>query len=211
MADPGYIADVIAGEGMDPDNWGNPMRDRVVHHFANAADRDASITSPKEGQACWLNDVDQFLIYNGVNWRKPWSEAWGIVAETVLSSSQDINTLALSDITGFNVTFTNPGNRYYIVRAVLPQARSVSLTGDAQLQIQDGSSGAGTVRSASFHTFAASEYEPWNMITQRLSPGAGSVSYHVRAAVASGALRTSGNVSPCILQVEDVGPSGAAA
>jgi hypothetical protein len=36
--------------------------------FANAAARDAAITSPQEGQACYLKDTDAVLTYSGTAW-----------------------------------------------------------------------------------------------------------------------------------------------
>jgi hypothetical protein len=36
--------------------------------FANAAARDAAITSPQEGQACYLKDTDGVLTYSGSAW-----------------------------------------------------------------------------------------------------------------------------------------------
>lgn len=36
--------------------------------FANAAARDAAVTSPQEGNACYLKDTDQILVYSGSAW-----------------------------------------------------------------------------------------------------------------------------------------------
>jgi hypothetical protein len=36
--------------------------------FANAAARDAAITSPEEGQCCYLKDTDAVLTYSGTAW-----------------------------------------------------------------------------------------------------------------------------------------------
>ena len=36
--------------------------------FASAAARDAAITSPQEGQACYLKDTNQVLTYSGTAW-----------------------------------------------------------------------------------------------------------------------------------------------
>ena len=36
--------------------------------FASAAARDAAITSPQEGQACYLKDTDDVLTYSGSTW-----------------------------------------------------------------------------------------------------------------------------------------------
>jgi hypothetical protein len=39
-----------------------------INVFANAAARDAAITSPQEGQACYLKDTDAVLTYSGAAW-----------------------------------------------------------------------------------------------------------------------------------------------
>lgn len=36
--------------------------------FANATARDAAVTSPQEGNACYLKDTDQILVYSGSSW-----------------------------------------------------------------------------------------------------------------------------------------------
>jgi hypothetical protein len=36
--------------------------------FANATARDAAVTSPQEGNACYLKDTDQILVYSGSAW-----------------------------------------------------------------------------------------------------------------------------------------------
>jgi hypothetical protein len=39
-----------------------------INVFTNAAARDAAITSPEEGQCCYLKDTDAVLTYSGVAW-----------------------------------------------------------------------------------------------------------------------------------------------
>jgi hypothetical protein len=36
--------------------------------FANATARDAAVTSPQEGNSCYLKDTDQVLTYSGSAW-----------------------------------------------------------------------------------------------------------------------------------------------
>ena len=36
--------------------------------FANATARDAAVTAPQEGNACYLKDTDQILVYSGSAW-----------------------------------------------------------------------------------------------------------------------------------------------
>ena len=37
--------------------------------FNNATNRDAVLTSPVEGQMCWLENIDQVQVYDGSAWR----------------------------------------------------------------------------------------------------------------------------------------------
>jgi hypothetical protein len=39
-----------------------------INVFANATARDAAITSPQEGQACYLKDTDAVMTYSGSAW-----------------------------------------------------------------------------------------------------------------------------------------------
>ena len=37
--------------------------------FNNSVERDVVVTSPVEGQMCWLENIDQVQIYDGSTWR----------------------------------------------------------------------------------------------------------------------------------------------
>ena len=47
----------------------NSLAEQAVSRFADASARNAAITSPTEGQACWLNDTNEFQIYDGSSWK----------------------------------------------------------------------------------------------------------------------------------------------
>ena len=47
----------------------NDLAKQAVSRFADASARNAAITSPTEGQACWLNDTNEFQIYDGASWK----------------------------------------------------------------------------------------------------------------------------------------------
>lgn len=59
--------------------------------FASAAARDAAITSPQEGQACYLKDTNETLVYSGSAW-------------VAVGSSGDVTGVTA----GTGITVTNP-------------------------------------------------------------------------------------------------------
>ena len=44
------------------------LQDQAVMYFANATARDAAVTSPTEGMACYLADTNYFQLYDGSAW-----------------------------------------------------------------------------------------------------------------------------------------------
>ena len=67
MAGAGYRT-FEAAEVLTATNVQTFLQDQVIATFANAAARDAAITSPSEGQHCFLKDVDQTQYYTGSTW-----------------------------------------------------------------------------------------------------------------------------------------------
>lgn len=57
-----------AGEVLTSANTMNYLMKQAVMAFANAAGRDAAITSPEEGMVAVLRDTDALTIYNGASW-----------------------------------------------------------------------------------------------------------------------------------------------
>ena len=67
MAGAGYRT-FEAAEVLTATNVQTFLQDQVIATFANAAARDAAITSPFEGQHCFLRDVDALQFYSGSAW-----------------------------------------------------------------------------------------------------------------------------------------------
>ena len=63
-----YKADWVTGDILTAAQQ-NSLAEQAVSRFADASARDAAITSPSEGQACWLNDTNEFQIYDGSSWK----------------------------------------------------------------------------------------------------------------------------------------------
>jgi hypothetical protein len=79
---------------VDPD-WGNSVRDRVIHSYANDAARDAEITSPVTGNIVHLQDTNSIWVYTGAAWElfsaavmsaRLTADAAGITTNTVLGN-----------------------------------------------------------------------------------------------------------------------------
>ena len=67
MAGAGYRT-FEAAEVLTATNVQTFLQDQVIATFANEAARDAAITSPSEGQHCFLKDVDETQYYTGSTW-----------------------------------------------------------------------------------------------------------------------------------------------
>tara|TARA_R110000765_G_scaffold25125_1_gene62316 strand:- start:1375 stop:1644 length:270 start_codon:yes stop_codon:yes gene_type:complete len=57
-----------AGEVLTAANVQTFLQDQVIAVFASSTARDAAITSPAEGQHCFLKDTDALQYYTGSAW-----------------------------------------------------------------------------------------------------------------------------------------------
>jgi hypothetical protein len=117
--------------------WGNTIRDHVINTFATAADRDAAIPAPFDGQACYVAALDQLLVWTDktptASWRPPWNVAWGRVLNQVTGQMALTATAGIVPQSGFS--FPVQGRRYVVgIRAGLTKANdavgTVTLTID---------------------------------------------------------------------------------
>ena len=67
MAGAGYRT-FGAGEVLTAANVQTYLMDQAIPVFASATARDAAITSPAEGQHCFLKDTDALQYYTGSAW-----------------------------------------------------------------------------------------------------------------------------------------------
>jgi len=67
MAGAGYRT-FGAGEVLTASNVQTYLMDQAIPVFASATARDAAITSPSEGQHCFLKDTDALQYYTGSAW-----------------------------------------------------------------------------------------------------------------------------------------------
>ena len=73
--------------------------------FASAAARDAAITSPQEGQACYLKDTNSVLTYSGSAWVALGGAA-GKLLQIVQGTTTTATTLATTSQTDTAITAT---------------------------------------------------------------------------------------------------------
>lgn len=65
---PGWVADVAPKMVISSSQYGNPIRDRVVHQFSSVAERDATAT-PKVGMLCYCYTERTLYLYQ---WTSEW-------------------------------------------------------------------------------------------------------------------------------------------
>lgn len=209
ISDPGAIADV-APLGPIAVDWGNAMRDRVVHHFASAVARDAAITAPTEGMACWLADTDQFLVYNGAAWRLPWSNPWGRVASAVTSSSDQGSVTAITDVTALTCTWTAVANRRYKIYA-LAYFSNTGAGNFTELSVTDASNVQKDIGRVAASSAASTKGDVIMCQYEETGITAGSVTRKCRTQAITGTSTVRNSFSLGKMIVEDIGPNGAAA
>lgn len=98
--------------------------------FATAAARDSAITSPQEGQTCYLKDTDVIQSYSGSAWVT--KSAGASTSGLTLITRQSFSNVA-STTTTFDSVFSATYGSYYIVFESIYAATS---TDDLQFQLR---------------------------------------------------------------------------
>jgi len=220
MAVPPYVT---AGTTID-ETWGDQIAGAVVNPFASSAARSAAITAPSNGMTSTItaaSALNGFEVYNGVNWAKPWSLPWGMVAATaggtsgfgyvVVTSAQGSITTQVA-LTNLTVTFAMVTGRMYRVNAHCNFFSSVASDTATLTLVRDGTSIAfahtAALATASSNLRTAALSRPFignttGSTTIRLDAerqsGTGNVTMHA------------GAVNVATMVIEDIGPSGAPA
>lgn len=184
--------------------------------FASTAARDAAITSPIDGQFCYVNSGDAaegLWSYNGSAWRKGpgWNAPWGVIAYANSSSAgtSSASTSFVDEglVTGSVTTVANRLLRVsYTVHAYAPSGTVAagsfqvldtgSSTGLAVIQAPAVSNTYATTYSAVSRVTSVAGVRTWKL-QQKVIAGGGTMQSY-----ASGAQTRE-------LIVEDIGPSGA--
>ena len=68
MAGAGYKSFAV-GEKLTASNVNTYLMEQSVMNFSTAAARDAALTAPSEGMCAYLDDTNEFCVYDGSAWR----------------------------------------------------------------------------------------------------------------------------------------------
>ena len=104
--------------------------------FASAAARDAAVTSPQEGNACYLKDTNAVLTYSG--------SAWVSIAPSSSGGMTLLQSLSLSGASVTSSTFTATDYKNYFI--VLSDIYLTNPNSDFLLRL-NGDSGSNYCRS----------------------------------------------------------------
>jgi len=125
----------------------------------------------------------------------------GSVGSATKTTDQGGISTSEVDVAGLSVTFTAVAARIYKVSALLRCTYTAS-AGVGVVRITDGSN---TSLAASVHTHGGSESRTHSLFVVQ-NPGAGSVTYKVRAVTGTGTMTAHGSsTAPGIILVEDIG------
>jgi hypothetical protein len=98
--------------------------------FANATARDAAVTSPQEGNTCYLKDTDNIMVYSGSAWVT--KSATGASGSTLISRTSFSNQTSHIVDSVFSSTYSS-----YVV--VIESIYGATSTDELQLQMRYGS------------------------------------------------------------------------
>lgn len=86
MAAPLGWKDFSTGDVLTAADMDGYVMAQIIAVFASSTARDAAITSPQEGQHCFLTDTNSFMFYNGSSWEaSPVGDITGVTAGTAMS------------------------------------------------------------------------------------------------------------------------------
>lgn len=199
----GVVADLYA-RLSDLERYGVP---RVAS--AAALSTDPRLVPVQPGMVAYVdsNDVAEGIYtYNGASWRPgSWNMPLGepVAAANVTANQSGITTIV--DLTGFTLTWTNPGNRKYAYVVTIPDIFG-SVVGTGTLTIADGSNTVLQTYSPNILSSRSAFMFDW----RENIAAAGSVTRKIRltAGGAASITITMSATQAGQFSVRDVGPSG---
>jgi hypothetical protein len=119
--------------------------------FASAAARDAAVTSPQEGNTCYLKDTDNIMVYSGSAWVTK-SASGGASGLTLIKT---VNyTTASTTSTDFNSQFTSTYKFYMIEIKCTHSAGAANLN----MQFSNGATTKATNYYGAFGDFSGTAW-----------------------------------------------------
>jgi hypothetical protein len=111
--------------------------------FANAAARDAAMPNPAIGQAVYLVNTSEHLVWYGspAKWKPPWNQPWGLQAVT--KSTTSINVSGSSGVVIIQLGFAAVIGRAYDVSFNVPYICGLTPAICAMHVVVDGSASIG--------------------------------------------------------------------
>jgi hypothetical protein len=122
------IPNVVTGEVIDADLWGNPIRDRTLQRYANEAERDSLNPAPTDGDMAFIQVPDTFetsvQVYDHGSW----------VAIIHDGSASYVHSIFASPLTG-TILYQRQGG---IITATINVSRPTAATVNGEFQIAGG-------------------------------------------------------------------------
>lgn len=160
-----------------------------------------------EGMAAYRTDDDEFMIYHGSQWRKPWRTPWGVVAVsgTVADHTGIGSSFTEVHAGAWRATWTAVANRWYRVTCE-GSYRNSDIDQYTEVALNDLSS---NLVERNFHSIN-SLVDPYGFhISYVFSPTAGSKTIRLMMRMSSGAGTTGFFATgQGYILVEDIGPNG---
>ncbi len=131
MAAPLGWKDFASGDVLTAADMDGYVMAQIIAVFADATARDAAITSPQEGQHCFLKDTNSFMFYNGSAWEaSPVGDITGVTAGTAISGGGTSGSVTVNvDVQSASVV-TATTSDYLLIQDVTDNTTKKALASD---------------------------------------------------------------------------------
>ena len=131
MAAPLGWKDFSTGDVLTAADMDGYVMAQIIAVFADATARDAAITSPQEGQHCFLKDTNSFMFYNGSSWEaSPVGDITGVTAGTAMSGGGTSGSVTVNvDVNSASVV-TATTSDYLLIEDVTDNTTKKALASD---------------------------------------------------------------------------------